>query len=79
MNGKTVRVRIAVAAWIDPKTGQPRFSANGWDDASDRQMHESVVDCLPVEDGVERVSFVEADVPLPAPLTVEGTVAAGKE
>ncbi|HYE70361.1 MAG TPA: hypothetical protein VD932_02435 [Aquabacterium sp.] len=72
---KTVRVRIAVAVnergyWSSCGCGAPEDKPST---ARDRIMAEAALDELPSEGG-ENVVFIEADVPVPEPKTIEGTV-----
>ncbi len=70
----TKRVRIAVA--IDEKGN---WSCAGWSSKSgdylDDELKSMAMDCLE-PDGIEKVYFVEADLPLPVAETVQGDVAA---
>ena len=68
---KTIRVRIAVAV-----SAKGNWCASGWKD-SDGAVHGE--DCVfdgivPSDTSNAIVVFVEADVPLPESVTVEGTV-----
>lgn len=66
---KTVKVRIAVA--IDSKGN---WNACGWPDQKDKgEMAGIALDSLP-GDPYEVVHWVEADVPIPESLTVQGAV-----
>ena len=72
---KTVRVRIAVA--VDEK-GQ--YQVDGWDGATDdKVIVAKAIDYLIDPEGCIRVSFIEADVPMPLPqsTTIEGEVSDG--
>lgn len=68
---ETKRVRIAVA--IDEKGN---FTVSGWNGATDDHMRASVIDFFE-PDGSEVVHFIEADVPLPESITIEGKVRNG--
>lgn len=61
---KTVRVRIAVS--VDP-TGE--WSAAGWSGLSDKEAHGYTIDTLAPG---ERRYWIEADLEVPEPLTIEG-------
>lgn len=63
---RTVRVRIAVATWSDGEWTSARAYAGGSDEAALKRLYAG--------EG-HRVSWVEADVPLPEPpAVVEGEV-----
>lgn len=67
---KTVRVRIAVAVSDDLS-----WSASGWssnDKRYDVAAKDSAVDSVPRS--VCAVHFIEADVPVPEPMTISGEV-----
>jgi len=70
---KTVRVRIAVAV-----NSQGAWNSNGWGWADKQRPDADLVagafDGLPEDEAREHVVFVEADVPVPEPKTIEGTV-----
>ena len=73
-DSKTVRVRIAVVVTRDGE-----WVAEGWDGDEEQEefMLDNAFEHLAARDVNEddvRVSFVEADVPLPATVTVEGEV-----
>ena len=70
---KTVRVRIAVV--VDEKGG---YNAVGWKGSdgfvwSDKELVKTAQDAFQSE-GNEAVHFIEADVALPEPQTIEGKV-----
>lgn len=70
---KTVRVRIAVV--VDEKGG---YNAVGFQDSdgfvwSDKEILQTAQDAFDPQ-GNEAVHFIEADVPLPEPQTIEGKV-----
>ncbi len=69
MTQKTVRVRIAVALGAD---GQ--WNSCGWsgDAATDDEKAGLALD--PMEDAIVGIHWVEADIPLPTSVTVEGEV-----
>lgn len=68
----TVRVRIAVV--VDE---EGFWQASGWftqgNKPTDEEMKDITMDIFTPE-GCEAVYFVEADLPLPSPVTVEGKV-----
>lgn len=64
---KTVRVRIAVAVDADGK-----WCSAGWVD-SDDSLEQTALDGLDSARPTV-VHFIEADVPMPEPTTVEGSV-----
>jgi hypothetical protein len=68
---KTVRVRIAVC--VDDKGA---WSAFGCNDRDDKYRSEVARDnhCPDHHITSEQLHFVEADIPLPEPATVEGSV-----
>ena len=68
MSRRTVRVRIAVA--VTPNGSWEAAGSRGWPD--DDASHEARV-CSD-DPAHARVTYVEADVPLPEPETVEGEV-----
>ncbi len=65
---KTVRVRIAVA--VD---GYGCWEASKWEDNDRCNTHE-VLEAMGFTRGQRVVHFIEADVPLPEPQTIEGEV-----
>lgn len=68
---KTIRVRIAVAV-----SAKGNWCASGWKD-SDGSIHgeDCVFDGLvPLDTSNAIIVFVEADVPLPESVTIEGKV-----
>lgn len=68
---KTVRVRIAVVVRSDGS-----YLASGNNDSTDA-TNARCADFKTYDAQTKHVVFVEADVPLPAPLTIEGTVTRG--
>ncbi len=66
MNAKTVRVRIAVAV-----NAIGHWNACGSHDLSEKTSRGITLEGLAV-DGPEAVRWIEADVPLPDDVTVEG-------
>lgn len=72
---ETVRVRIAVAV-----THEGEWNSCGWGrpgkDVSDADKMALAVETMP--DGESRY-WVEADIPLPSPPTIEGTVTQGDQ
>jgi hypothetical protein len=67
---KTVRVRICV---VVDEAG--RFTSAGWSEGSDASVKDVALDSFE-PNGRERITWVEADVPLPeAEATVAGEVA----
>jgi hypothetical protein len=67
----TVRVRIAVV--VDDKGG---WNAAGWNSAGPQDDIGAARDGHNPDHEIvsERVHFVEADIPIPEPTTIEGTV-----
>jgi len=64
----SIRVRICVVTNIEGK-----YVALGWTKGDDQDTMAQALDMLG-EPGLERVSWVEADVPLPDVTTIEGKV-----
>ena len=65
---KTVRVRICV---VVDEAGQ--WTCAGWFNGDERGIKDTALDCFEPK-GRERITWVEADVPLPeAEATVNGT------
>lgn len=65
---KTVRVRIAVAV-----NEHGHWNASGYFKWNKGEARETALEGLD-EPGAETIHYVEADVPIPAPQTIEGTV-----
>ena len=65
---KTVRVRIAVAV-----NEQGKWNAFGYSSSSDENSKQLAFECLDGE-GVESLYWIEADLPIPSPTIIEGTV-----
>ena len=70
---KTVRVRIAVAVGDDGV-----WNSCGWGGPNDTQKDVELIGIAlePMESGIVNVHWVEADVPVPASVVVEGNVSA---
>ncbi len=73
--GETVRVRIAVVVRSDGDwaSGGYSYTENGRHTSSDARAEEYAREGLP-NSGEYVVHFIEADIPLPTSVTVEGTV-----
>ena len=74
---KTIKVRIAVGVAADGK-----WSCSGWNDCDDTSTAGIALECLDAEisAGVAKhIVWLEAEVPLPEPLVVEGVVTATVE
>jgi hypothetical protein len=68
---KYKRVRIAVAIG---QTGE--WCSYGWSNSDQKSLRNMVVDNFydDLKDGPPQVHFIEADVPIPAPQTIQGEV-----
>lgn len=65
----TVRVRIPVAVGLK-KDGSPTWNASGWPDA--HASRDTAIDGLDPEVGTYEVHWIEATIPVPRSVTVEG-------
>lgn len=63
---KYKRVRAAVAI-----NGKGQYDISGWTDASNADLEMTVLEDF---GGQPQVHFIEADVPIPAPQTIQGEV-----
>ena len=69
MSPKTIRVRIAVA--VDE---HGHYRCDGWAGGTDEDIAVSAREFLMNSEGNECVHFIEANLPLPESVTVEGEV-----
>lgn len=73
MGEKTVRVRVAVAVGME--LGEHVYGTAGWSGGSDKDMVNEALDAADLEHRSESVvHFIEADIPIPEPQTIEATV-----